>query len=152
VRVQRQPNVWSCLPTALAMLVDKPVAEIIHEYGHDGSQPVPGNPFDRLCFTDLETVKVALKLVVHLVPISAYSRVSVDGKEQYTNDQTFGRMLDIYSGILLGNWHCSGVGHALYWENRHSLAIDPDRGDTLFRGHLYDRYNVEVLLAWLNRA
>lgn len=141
----KQPNEWSCLPTSLAMLAGLSVEQVISEYGHDGSAEVIGNPYDRLCFTDLETVRVAFNLGIHLVPFSPYSRITGE------RDKTFKHLLECYSGLLVGNWVGHGTGHSLCWHNRHSLAFDPSKPEAVVMGHLYDRYNVEVFFAWVNR-
>lgn len=35
---QRQSNNWSCLPTAFAIILDKPVQDVFDFLGHDGSE------------------------------------------------------------------------------------------------------------------
>lgn len=35
---QKQPNRWTCFPTALAMVLDVPLKDIIKSLGHDGSE------------------------------------------------------------------------------------------------------------------
>jgi hypothetical protein len=151
--LQKQPNEWSCLPTSLAMLVGLPVEDIIPKYGHDGSAPVPGNPYDRLCFTDLETVKVALGMGVHLVPVHPYSRISRDGVEHWMNDPTFVRTLERFSGLVVGSKKGSGrgYGHSVCWHNGLFSFLDPSKPEAVFYGQSDERYNVEVFYAWVNR-
>lgn len=38
MRPQKQPNSWSCLPTAAAIVIDMDVADFINQIGHDGSE------------------------------------------------------------------------------------------------------------------
>ena len=132
------------------MLVGRSVEDIISEYGHDGSAAAPGLPHNRLCFTDLETIKVAFRLGVHLVPFSPYSRIAEGGVEKYIPDQTFKHLLERYSGILVGNWIGRDREHSVCWSNRHSFALDPATPEAVPYGHLYERWNVDIFLAWVN--
>lgn len=45
----KQPNAWSCGPTALAMLLGRSVDEIISKIGHDGSEIVFPNEPEPVC-------------------------------------------------------------------------------------------------------
>lgn len=150
-KLQKQPDLWSCLPTSLAMLVGLPVADIIPKYGHDGNASVPGNPHDRLCYTDLETVKVALGMGVHLVPVWPYSRISRDGIECWLNDQTFVRTLERFSGLMVGNWRSGERDHSLTWENGLALAFDPSTPKAVSYERLYEHLNINVFYAWVNQ-
>ena len=38
MRIQKQPNGWSCFPTAFAMVLDMDVQDLIAVIGHDGSE------------------------------------------------------------------------------------------------------------------
>jgi hypothetical protein len=53
--VQDYPNGWSCFPTALAILLNIPVSEIIKDIGHDGSEIIFPEPNNRrgFCYRDL---------------------------------------------------------------------------------------------------
>lgn len=62
MELQLQPNCWSCYPTALAMCLDKPVAEVIKELGHDGGEilfPWEPAPFCFRGFADREIIDYA---------------------------------------------------------------------------------------------
>ncbi len=59
----KQPNRWSCLPTAMAMITDQSVDMIINQIGHDGSEilwPDLPEPRCRRSFHIQEMVDIAL--------------------------------------------------------------------------------------------
>jgi hypothetical protein len=61
MRLQRKPERWMCLVTSFAMALDIPVAEIIREIGHDGSQilwPALPEPMCRRGFHPQELIDV----------------------------------------------------------------------------------------------
>lgn len=65
MKLQHQPNNWSCLPTAFAMVLDLPVKEIIDLIGHDGSTitwPKLPSPFCRRAFHIQELINVSHRL------------------------------------------------------------------------------------------
>ena len=148
-RLQKQPNRWSCVPTSLAMLLDRPVSEIIPLFGHDGSDEVPTNPFGRRCFYDLECVQVAYGLGVHLVPFVRYLQISESRRDCLIDDQTFKRMLECNSGLLMGTNRLTGIGHSVCLVDR--LIFDSRLPEVTSYGHLDECTNVEVLFAWVNR-
>lgn len=148
-RLQKQPNQWTCLPTSLAMLVDRPVAEILPLFGHDGSEAVEGNPFGRRCFYDLECIRVAYDMGVHLVPFVRYLQISESRRECLVDDLTFKRMLECNSGLIMGVNHLSGIGHSVTWIDR--LILDSRKPEVMAYGRYDECTNVEVLLAWVNR-
>ncbi len=54
MQLQRQPSNWSCFITAFAMCIDTPVADLIAEVGHDGSEiiwPELREPLNRRAWT-----------------------------------------------------------------------------------------------------
>lgn len=59
---QRQPNSFSCFPTAFAIIIGVPVEEIFQKAGHDGSEiiwPSCPEPYNRRGFHPQELVYVA---------------------------------------------------------------------------------------------
>src|SRR5260221_108718 len=72
MNLQKQPNRWSCLPTAFAMVLDISVKEVITEIGHDGSEIVYPNleePKCRRAFHIQELIDFAISIGVSVVPI-----------------------------------------------------------------------------------
>lgn len=61
MKLQIQPNRWSCLPTAFGMLLDIPVDDIIKVLGHDGSDIIfDGHPEQRRGFHPQELVDLCV--------------------------------------------------------------------------------------------
>jgi hypothetical protein len=77
MRLQRNPNRWSCLPTAFAIALDVPVAEVIKRIGHDGSEVAfrgQREPNCRRGFHIQECIEVALSLGIAVTPVEAFPR------------------------------------------------------------------------------
>ena len=61
--LQKQPNCWSCAPTALAMLLGLATKDVVEQIGHDGSEiwwPGAGDPLARRGYHFQELNDVAL--------------------------------------------------------------------------------------------
>ncbi len=64
MRLQIQPNNWSCLPTALAIILDEPLSSVIRAIGHDGSEIVWPNlsePDNRRGFHVQEIIDITIQ-------------------------------------------------------------------------------------------
>lgn len=64
MRLQKQPNNWSCLPTAFAIVLNVDVPVIFKYLGHDGSEiifPERESPYNRKAFHPQELVEYALE-------------------------------------------------------------------------------------------
>ena len=116
--LQKQPNSWSCLPTAFAMVMDLPVEELILATGHDGSAEL----WERYhqSWHIQEIILAALKLgfattELHDVCESA-PYIGVKPLEQVYNLQDFFGLLGI----------CQVPQHALAFSN--GLFYDPASG------------------------
>jgi hypothetical protein len=131
------------------MLVGLPVSEIIPKFGHDGSERVPENPFGRRCFYDLEAIRVAYDMGVHLVPFVRYLQISETRRDCLIDDLTFKQMLECNSGLLMGTNRLSSIGHSVTWMDRH--VLDSRKPEVVTYEQFDDCTNVEVLLAWVNR-
>jgi hypothetical protein len=116
--LQTQPNNWSCLPTAFAMVLDVPVALFIEQLGHDGSQQhweryrlawhiqeIAKVCYDYygVCVTQLEAVTLA-------APTPGYDphEQTYDLSEYYGAD----------AGVA-GVTNTRGIGHALAFSKSH---------------------------------
>ncbi len=83
MKLQQQPNRWSCMPTALAMLLDRPVEMIINQIGHDGSDKIWPDKPEPNCYRGFniqELIRVADSYGYALTPI--YSEVIIDNTSQ----------------------------------------------------------------------
>lgn len=75
MKLIKQPNRWSCLPTAFAMALDVPLEDIIAYVGHDGGElkwPALPEPFCRRCFHIQELVNYCYAKGVAVIPFETY--------------------------------------------------------------------------------
>jgi hypothetical protein len=74
MKIQKQPNRWSCLPTAFAIALDVDVNLFIKHIGHDGSEfiwPEMPEPMRRRAFHIQECLDIAMKLGFAPVQVEA---------------------------------------------------------------------------------
>ena len=132
MRLQTSPNAWSCLPTSLAMVIDKPLKDIITVLGHDGSEilwPNIEKPDCYRSFTIPEMVFVALHFgyclleVIDSVTIQPTSeceeKIIFLPTKNFTNT-----LLKEYNALLLGESE-NGVPHAVAWNCKRHVIFDP---------------------------
>jgi hypothetical protein len=131
VKLQVTPNSWSCMPTALAILLDEPVDKIIKLIGQDGSERG---------FHIQELILVALKYNKALIHLDMYARVSYRGEEfnEYDDSNIIYEMMKYNEGILLGTTK-NGQPHSVAWDKE--KIFDPT-------GHIYVKgfFNIETFL------
>lgn len=140
MNLQRQPNKWSCLPTAFAMVLNLPVEDVILIIGHDGSDKLFGNqeePYCRRSFHIQELIDVSLKHGYAVTEILPNSYLEV--MDEVIDVQEFGadRMEDYlqnYSGVLIGR-EGRRIPHAVAWDGVDIL--DPN-------GTVYNLVNFNV--------
>jgi hypothetical protein len=126
MKLQRQPNSWSCFPTALAIACDVSIKKVLKIIGHDGSQiirPKLEDPFNRVAFHSSEIICAAWELGFALTefPVSRILGYNGDFFElpkldvhQYLKDQP---------GIILGSGFWK-TPHAVAWDGK--LIYDPN--------------------------
>jgi len=80
VRLIQQPNLWTCGPCAVAMVLDVTLDEVIEACGHDGSAKVDWDkiPGGRAGFNESDLTLAALRL--------GYGMVRLAAKPIYPND------------------------------------------------------------------
>lgn len=131
MRLLRQPNRWSCLPTAFAMLADVTLQDVLDECGHDGSEILFPNLIEPVCrrsFHIEELQYVALTYgfcLVHYVPGIVYEP-SLGCSAELLFTEFF---LDVYgsnNGLLLGKPKDKTLGHAVAWDAKEGLIYDPN--------------------------
>lgn len=132
--LRRNPNGWSCLPTAFAMVMNLEPKVVIWYIGHDGSD----EPYDReglkAGFHEQECIEVASRFGYACTPIEAVPTISpylglgtqdarsiYFGKELADNWVRFLRHLDGTCGVLTGTYTFPGDsapirGHAVAWD------------------------------------
>lgn len=126
---QLNPNGWSCLPTAFAMVLELPVEDIIKEIGHDGSEiywPKLMPPYNRRGFHIQELLYLCYKLDYTVTPFAARPQLvsadRSDPKPILGHEKIIEEVMTDNVGVLTGILE-SGVGHALAWDGY--AAINP---------------------------
>jgi hypothetical protein len=126
---QKQPNAWSCLPTAFAIVCNIPVEELIARIGHDGSRKRYAEPKPQIGFHIQEIITVLL----HEYSITEIIEAQFDNDDiilvQYkTLEQRIYDVMEQFSGVL---WVTKGLeyGHALAWDHEHQFLCDPKLGN-----------------------
>jgi hypothetical protein len=137
----KQPNEWSCLPTACAMVLDCTVQDIFDLVGHDGSEiiaPELPSPANRRGVSYQEIVDVGYARGFSLGGIEAAPERIVDVQralqgfpgipiyKQEVAEYRFQTHLNNASGIVIGD----GVKypHAVAWDHREQMFYDPKDG------------------------
>lgn len=126
---QKQPNAWSCLPTAFAIICDMPVEELIAKIGHDGSRERYAEPKPQIGFHIQEIIDA----LYHDYSITEFIEAQFDNGDiivvQYkTIQQRIYTVMEQFSGVL---WVNKGqeYGHALAWDHTQQLMCDPKLGN-----------------------
>lgn len=144
MKPQQQPNEWSCLPTAFAIVLDVPIRELIARIGHDGTEKYFPHLFAPYCYRSFHVEDITSTLLdidYGLIIISSNPQYEVLDKT-YTITYPGDRMLSYlenYVGVLCGNYP-GRTPHAVAWdgENIH----DPTNCET----RTIDNFNVETFL------
>lgn len=139
-----QPNGWSCLPTAFAMILQVEVDEIFNYLDHDGSEilwPNLGDPWGRRSFHIQEMINFALRhgySVTTITPELGITSQHAEEVKMYTNDM-FDHCTKFFNGVLTGEVK-DGLPHAIaWWGNK---AYDTSSGET-FRGEMsFHRFHI----------
>ncbi len=130
MRLISQPNRWSCLPTALAMLADVEFADVIDKLGHDGAEiifPTLPEPVCRRSFAIEEVQYVTLAYGFVLVPYSpGFIYSPKEGNELVVELKQFPKMMEKLDGLLFGTPKGKSIGHVVAWSAREGLIYDPN--------------------------
>lgn len=142
--LRRNPNGWSCLPAAFAMVLDLEPRDVIRHIGHDGSdEPYKEDGF-KAGFHEQECIEVAQQLGFACTPIEAVPTISPhlagrDARPIYfggdlpSNWARFLRHLDGACGVLTGTYTLPGDptplrGHAVAWDGVTTQKIHDPMG------------------------
>ncbi len=128
-----EPQVWSCLPEAVATALDIPFENLIKSIGHDGSEFVYKDKSFRRGFHIQECIDVATSMGVAFVPIECHFALTPNGLETYVvgskggQSKRFQEYLYItkrgfFEGMSLDKNHHT-IGHAAAWVN--GEVVDP---------------------------
>lgn len=139
MKLQLQPNRWSCLPTAFAMILDRDVQDIFDFLGHDGSEILWEDLDEPLCRRSFHIQEMLVYAErqhnAHFIEIEDPPIIAVDEDHVAViqrNDLDY--YLRNHIGVLCGeiNEH----RHAVAWYN--NIVYDPSSALT------YDRYAMDI--------
>jgi len=126
--IQKQPNSWSCLPTAFAIAAHLPIQSFIHKIGHDGSDivwPDLGEPMQRRSFHVQECVLALMRfgrVSTQIFTTSAQTPKS-EVKPFITDyNALVAQMMLRFPGVIIGS--VKGKNHAAACAN--GLIYDPN--------------------------
>jgi hypothetical protein len=162
LKLQRNPNAWSCTLAAYAMALNLELDQLISKIGHDGSQilwPHLPDPMCRRGFHPQEFNLIARDMGYHpcmweRVPTFAPSEGVAP---QYINENIrfWGLAISSQLGVIFGTVRDTGVGHAAATYN--GSVYDPSLGKMKwsdFKTHVECEFFCELVIsnqfAWLH--
>lgn len=141
--LQKQPNQWSCLPTAFAIVLNEPVDKIISDIGHDGSEiifPDLTEPYRRKAFHIQELIDICILRDICVVQVEQQPISEALGHRYLL--PTYLPRLEYYTqrftGVLTGLGP-TGRPHAVAWDR--NKIYDP----TGFEYDI-DMFNINMFL------
>ena len=128
IKLQKQPNQWSCLPTAFAMVVGMDAIDFIKGLDHDGSDIIHPNleePYCRRSFHIQEMIDICWLLGYAVTGIQR--KCILEAKENHLfhiphEDDRFDYYLQ-FPSVMIGTGY-TGIPHAVAWDC--SLVLDPN--------------------------
>jgi hypothetical protein len=121
------PNQWSCMPTALAMVLDCSVEQVIEAVGHDGSEiirPALREPLCRRAFHLIDLQLAAYQMGYDLILIENNPYTIRDEELIYLPDEPYTSFLmtcmERYRGVVTGI--LNEKPHALAWDREKLLC------------------------------
>lgn len=137
---QKQPNGWSCLPTAFAIVANIDVDLLYKMIGHDGSSiiwPDQREPYCRRAFHVQEVIYAFWEIGLSVTCFSARPTIENDYEIVYP----FDKVLYANEGVLTGR--VNNQEHAVAWDR--SLVIDPN-------GTFYPVDRFEIRDLWIIKS
>lgn len=152
MRLQNQPNPWTCTITSAAIVIDHPVSDLIELAGHSGDLVLETEspPYDRPGHAHSEVADILYELGYHTMFIEADPQFLMPSGKAYRlyNDDDFcrERIIDYiknHNGILSGSF--DGKPHSVAVVDK--TIYDP-RGQeySFLNGQVFDLYNIEPWL------
>ena len=124
-----QPNRWSCIPTAVAMLLNLDLKVVLESVGHDGSLVKwKSRSKDRVGFQIEEFSTLALQYGYALVsfPVGIiYCPTGEDDEHKVDLSYYMKAAMCQYDGIILGSYPNSKAKHAVAWNASEVKIYDP---------------------------
>jgi hypothetical protein len=119
MKLQCQPNIWSCLPSAFAMVLDRKVQAIVDQIGHDGSEIIFPNlkdPQARRSFHIQEVLIACLKLGFRFMAVHRQLVITPDRLQKFSwLEPAYDEFLSTHIGVLTGV-SSSGKRHSVAWD------------------------------------
>lgn len=131
MKLLTQPNRWTCLITAYAMVFDETIDRLIELIGHDGSQiiwPQQDEPKRRAGHTHHEMQYVARRLGFFLADYKPCFGYAPPGESKLMTRSFFGQWVDVlaaHDGVLSGSYKGRTNNHAVAWSAKEGLIYDP---------------------------
>jgi len=141
------PNNWSCLPAAFAMVLGMDPEEFIKQIGHDGSDEPYRRESLKAGFHEQECIEVLQRWGYACTPIEIMPRISPHSDGWDARSIFFGgggtqdnwdRLLyhlEYYCGVLTGLYTPPAraeVGHAVAWDFDTRMIYDPIAGGLIY--------------------
>ncbi len=117
----RQPNRWTCLPTAVAMAAGVTLEYVLDQIGHDGSEIVFPDLREPLCRRSfhIEECLTAVSDIYGFVPLSVTRNHGID-EDHVVSVQPDLSVLHHSFGIALGegvrNLHAVAFKHTVFYD------------------------------------
>ncbi len=137
MRTLKNPNAWSCLPTAFAIALQVDLDTVLGIVGHDGSEITHAGlpePLKRRGFHLQEMIKMCLQDGMSVTPVELCPQAIASNSTAFMTPKLFDigewdwfeKNLFTSSGVI----DCRtavGLGHAMAYEGRgtHALIYDP---------------------------
>lgn len=148
MKLQVNPNGWSCLPTAFAMALDRPVTWFIAQIGHPGGEEPYDVPGLKAGFHEQECIEVVQGMGFACTPIELGPTISPysDGRKArpiYFGlgiDDNWHRLLTHMKearGVITGVYAPKKMGHAVAWSQ--DMIYDSNHGGQIYL--LTEAYN-----------
>jgi hypothetical protein len=142
MRVQRQPNMHTCMITSLAMCMNVDVEQLIEEVGHDGSELLWPQNIGPTAYRGYHIDELSVLAMIHGYSCTGVTRNLCLGHNEVDCINVdpffdFDRLIQGRTGLLLDDSHC------VAWSG--SQIYDPSKGIYEYNGHWYLFYHVTPL-------
>lgn len=131
IAMQRQPNLWTCYPTAVSFLTGIPMPELMKAIGHDGSKVVKASQdwmheafiYDEMAFALLRKGWALVKISASCVNENGELRTAYPTMQTIMNRL---RNLKLNAVVVVQK---PGREHALAWVSKDDAFYDPRTGE-----------------------
>ena len=122
----KQPNAWSCLPTAASILTGIPFDDIVKRIGHDGSRVVAPEKPDPWCREAFEPCELTKALLYHGWTTTHFHALLE--RSRYPTIEEWVFLLDGYGWPVIITVEKPMGMHAIAWRPQSGELIDPLHG------------------------